>query len=140
MAIDSNRPYSRVNVQAQNNDTIWNGAAWGAGAGIGAMGLTYGATTFGARGIENLNRKVAGNKATRMAQRHRKLEEVGKPSLSQSTIDDLGRYQVEKGIRFLGQADSANKFMFGSKKRMIASAATGLMGGMLAGGAIDHLN
>lgn len=100
MSVDSNKPYQRVNVQANHNDTIWNGAAWGAGAGIGAVGLTYGTTTFGAKGLDALASKVAGNKTTRMQTR--------------------------------------NRAFLGSKKRMAGVATTGLMGGMLAGAAVDH--
>lgn len=115
MAVDSNMPYNRVNVQANNNDTIWNGAAWGTGAGVGALGLTYGATTFGARGIDNLASKVAGSKTTRMETRNAK-----------------------KVHNAMGKVQGVGNAMFGSKKKMAASAAVGLMGGMLAGAGIDH--
>jgi hypothetical protein len=142
MAMDSNKPYQRVNVQANNNDTIWNGAAWGAGAGIGAMGVTYGATMHGATGLEKLNYKAAGNKTVREITRAGKLQEKGKPHMSMATIKGMHDFRVAKADVFAGRMGSVRGFgntMFGSKGKMVGAAATGLMGGMLAGAGIDQL-
>lgn len=141
MSMDSNLPLSRVNVQANNNDTIWNGAGYGAGAGLGAMGLTYGATVHGARALDELNFKVAGNKATRAMTRNSKRMEQGK-----SHFTPLGLEQKIEGIHnrsyrvanALGAPQHVGSAMFGSKKRMLGTMATGLMGGMLIGAGIDH--
>lgn len=141
MAVDSNMPYNRVNVQANNNDTIWNGAAWGAGAGVGALGLTYGATTFGARGVDNLATKVAGSKTTRMETRNEKKKALHKSHLSELGLQEKKEAVLKKQISVhnaMGRVQGAGSTMFGSKKRMAASAAVGLMGGMLAGAGIDH--
>lgn len=143
MAIDSNRPYQRLSVQANHNDTIWNGAAWGAGAGIGAMGLTYGVTEFGARELANLNYKVAGNKTIREQMRNDRLKAKGKPHLSEAALEGLEKMRFDKAELFekrMAKVHHAGKFAFGSKKRMLASAATGLMGGMLIGSAVDYMN
>lgn len=143
MSMDSNRPYQRVNVQANTNDTIWNGAVWGAGAGVGAVGLTYGATTFGTRGVSNLNYKVAGNKTIREQMRNDRLKEKGKPYMSESTLSGLEDHRFNKADAFMGKMAKVNNFgnaTFGSKKKMIGAATTGLMGGMLAGSSVDYLN
>jgi hypothetical protein len=142
MSMDSNKPYQRVNVQANNNDTIWNGAAWGAGAGIGAMGVTYGATMHGAKGLATLNYKAAGNKTIREMTRADKLETKGKPSMSMSTIKGMHDFRQAKADVFAGRMGKVQGFghtMFGSKGKMVGAAATGLMGGMLAGAGIDQL-
>lgn len=142
MAMDSNMPYNRVSVQANHNDTIWNGAAWGAGAGVGALGLTYGATTFGARGIDTLASKAAGSKITRMQTRNEKRQASGKKSY----MTELGLSEKREAIlnrqvgihSAMGRVQGVGDAMFGSKKRIAASAAVGLMGGMLAGAGIDE--
>jgi hypothetical protein len=141
MAVDSNMPYQRVNVQANNNDTIWNGAAYGAGAGLGAAGLTYGATTHGARGLDTLNSKVAGSKTTRMQTRNTDRLIDGKRAFPQNELKrNIGKVNARSGkvSKGLGHIQSAGSGMFGSKKRAIGTVATGLMGGMLAGGITDH--
>lgn len=141
MAVDSNMPYDRVNVQANNNDTIWNGAAIGAGAGLGAMGLTYGATTHGARGLSNLNQKSAGNKTIREQMRADRLRESGKPHLSDATLQGIQDHRFDRADAFSGKMGKVNSLgtkAFGSKKKMVGAATTGLMGGMLAGAGIDY--
>lgn len=142
MAVDSNRPYNRVNVQSNNNDTIWNGAAWGAGAGIGAAGLTYGATMHGSRALSALNYKVAGNKTIREMTRADKLAAKGKPRLSDAGLDakhDLRMDRAEVFEKRMGKVQGLGQGMF-SGKRKFATGAVGLMGGMIAGSSIDHLN
>lgn len=142
MSMDSNKPYQRVNVQANNNDSIWNGAAWGAGAGVGALGLTYGATTFGARGVDTLAAKSAGSKMTRMQTRNDKRMEAGKSHLTEFGLSEKREKILNRQIGIhsaMGRAQGVGSMIGGSKKRMVASAATGLMGGMLAGAGIDHL-
>lgn len=140
MSVDSNMPYGRVNVQANNNDTIWNGAAWGAGAGIGAAGLTYGATMHGATGLSALNYKAAGNKTVRQQTRANKLEAKGKPFMSENTIKGMHEHRINKADVFNSRMNSikgAGTSMFGGKRK-IAAGAVGLMGGMLGGAAVDH--
>lgn len=141
MAMDSNKPYQRVNVQANNNDTIWNGAAWGAGAGVGVLGLTYGATTFGARGVDTLASKAAGSKITRLQTRNQKRMEANKRHYTPLGLNEKieGVINRQMGVHTaMGHVQGFGDTLFGSKKRMIASGLTGLMGGMLAGGAVDH--
>lgn len=141
MAVDSNKPYQRVSVQANHNDTIWNGAAWGAGAGIGAIGLTYGSTVHGARGLEALNTKVAGSKMTRMQTRNDKKIEAGKDHLSPEQFDTKIEKIKARQARMTGvhnKIGGAGRAMFGSKTKMVGAAAVGLMGGMLTGAIVDH--
>jgi hypothetical protein len=143
MAVDSNMPYHRVNVQANNNDTIWNGAAWGAGAGVGALGVTYGATLHGAKGLDTLNWKAAGSKTTRTMTRNNKRAEANKSHLTPYGLESKIGGINNRAIAFsegMGHVQNFNHSLFGSKKKMIGTAAVGLMGGMLAGGAIDYLN
>lgn len=141
MAVDSNMPYNRVNVQANNNDTVWNGAAWGAAAGLGTAGLAYGATMHGARHLSALNYKVAGNKTVREQMRADKLQTKGKPFMGSAALEGMQEYRLDKADAFSGKMGKIQQFggsMFGSKKKMAASAAVGLMGGMLAGAGVDH--
>lgn len=145
MPVDSNKPLQRVSVQSNHNDTIWNGAAWGAGAGIGAAGLTYGATMHGARGLSNLNYKVAGNKTVREMTRADKLKEKGKPFMSSAGIDAIHEHRMDKADAFsnkMGKVQKAGNFMFGegphgSLKRSMVAGAAGLLGGMVTGALID---
>lgn len=141
MSMDSNMPLSRVSVQANHNDTIWNGAAYGAGAGIGAMGLTYGATVHGAKGLQELNKKVAGSKATRMEMRNDKRMEAGKSHFTPMELEQNISAMKNRSLRVhnaLGAPRHVGSAMFGSKKRALGTMATGLMGGMLIGSGIDH--
>jgi hypothetical protein len=140
MAVDSNMPYQRVSVQANHNDTVWNGAAWGAGAGVGALGLTYGATTFGARGVDNLSAKVAGNKTTRLMTRNEKRNAAGKSHLTSLGLEEKinGVINKQLGVHTaMGRVQGFGEAVFGGKKRLLAGAATGLLGGMVAGAVID---
>lgn len=119
MALDSNRPVQRVH---NGGDGIWDGAAWGLGAGAAATGAMYGATVHGAKHLEALNDRYGSH----TPRKPKNADYFAKRDL---------RYNMNAHrINQLGSAGS----LFSGKKALI-TGGVGLMGGMITGASIDAL-
>jgi hypothetical protein len=125
MALDSNRPLNRVN---SGSDGIWDGAAWGLGAGAAATGMMYGATVHGSKHLDSLNQKrfVSGN--NKLAAKNKLTDNRLAKRVANS---EMMTYRMN-------QMQSVGGSLFGGKRAMLTGAA-GLMGGMVAGAITDHM-
>ncbi len=137
MSMDSNRPYRSV---YNNGDSIWDGAGWGAAAGIGATGIAYGASVHGAKHLSALNRNMALSFPIRDSVRNERRIDKGRKHFSEADLADRAerRGSLHAGIgKGIGHVQKAGQYAFGSGKRSIVTGAAGVLGGMLAGAGID---
>jgi hypothetical protein len=123
MALESNRPVSRVH---NGNDGIWEGAAWGMGAGAAATGMMYGASVHGAKHLQNLNTASLGKKQA-------KLDPEALKAKGAKMEARAGR-----NAKMLSGMQAGGQFAFGSGKRAMIAGSAGLLGGALVGGVVDH--
>lgn len=140
MAVDSNKPVGRVH---NGGDGIWDGAGWGAAAGVGAMGLAYGTSVHGAKHLSNLTSYAGGKLNSGMISNNSKNRLKGKRNYSENVMSKRlsnANKMTDTLISGMDNLQKAGSFGFGSGKRAIVSGATGLLGGMMAGAAIDHNN
>lgn len=137
MALDSNKPVQNVH---NGGDGIWEGAAWGLGAGVAATGLMYGATTHGAKHLSKMNMSHAGKAQGRLYEKNARNAAFGKRHLGEGALQmkALGIEQrAGRNAKMLTGMSSAGNFAFGSGKRAMIAGSVGLLGGMFAGAGID---
>lgn len=140
MATESNKPMQRVH---NGGDGIWDGAGWGLVAGASAMGAAYGAGVHGAKHLQNLNTSMVGKRQGKMYEDNVRRAAFGKRYHSDAALQTKALKMENRaaGInKMLGGVRAGGDFAFGSGKRAIVSGATGLLGGMMAGAGIDHIN
>ncbi len=137
MAVDSNRPYRSV---YNNGDSIWDGAAWGAAAGVGATGVAYGVGVHGAKHLGALNRNMAINFPMRDELRNQSRIDKGRKHFSEADLAERAekRGNIHVGIgKGIDRVQNAGQYAFGSGRRAAITGAAGLLGGMMAGAGID---
>jgi hypothetical protein len=139
MAMESNRPISRVH---NGNDGIWDGAAWGMGAGAVATGMMYGASVHGAKHLSNTNMTMAGRAQGRLFENNARNAAFGKKHYGEEALQAKAlkmEARAGRNAKMLSGMQAGGDFAFGSARRAMIAGSAGLLGGALVGGVVDSL-
>lgn len=132
MYMQSNQPYNRV-----EEDSVWSGAAIGAGIGGAAAGATH---MWGEKGFNAINEK--GRKRA-SSKTNGKMEEALKNNANASVKKELTKESNGINHKYNNRKDSFSKnhnkaFGSGTSKGLAYGAS--ILAGGLTGGIIDSIN